>query len=311
MIEAEAKVNLRSIDLNLLVVLRALVEERSVSRAGRRIGLSQSATSHALARLRHLLKDELLVRAPAGMEPTPRALRLAAQVRLILEDIEATFAPDQFDPASEARRFDVVVETYETIVILAGLVDRVRREAPNIDLSIRSASSAAIVEEIDKGTTDIAIGTFEGIGDRFMSCSLLTDRYVCAMRKGHPLLGSALTLEAFLQTPHLVVSMSGGSEDPVDAALAALGHSRRVALRLPNGLAAAVALSRSDMIAVVSAGAAQMFAQAAALATVEPPLALPPTTFRLIWHRRLNDSAGHAWLRRTLAAVGGSASAPA
>ena len=299
--------NLRTIDLNLLVVLRALVEEGSVSRAGQRIGLSQSATSHALARLRLLVKDKLLVRSATGMEPTPRALRLAVQVRAILEDIEATLAPDTFDPRTETRTFDVMVETYETIVIVAGIVDRVSRAAPNIDLSIRSASSAAITDEIDKGTADIAIGSFADIGDRFMNCRLLSDRYVCVMRAGHPLAAAPMTLAAFLAAPHLVVSMSGGSGDLVDATLAAAGHRRRVALRLPNGLAAAVALSRSDLIAVVSAGAAGMFARAAPLAIVEPPLALPAMNFRLIWHRRLNDNAAHTWLRHTLASLGAAA----
>ena len=303
--------NLRSIDLNLLVVLRALVEECSVSRAGQRIGLSQSATSHALGRLRLLLQDELLVRAPTGMEPTPRALRLAGQVRSILEDIEATFAPERFDPSTEARSFDVLVETYETIVILADLVDRVSREAPNVDLVIRSASNAVIADEIDKGQADIAIGAFAGLGDRFMNCHLLSDRHVCVMRPDHPLARAPLTLAGFLQAPHLLVSMSGGVEDRVDATLAASGHRRRVALRLPNGLAAAVALSRSDMIAVVTEGAARMFARAEPLAIVEPPLEFPASAFRLIWHRRLNDSAAHGWLRRTLVSIGAGVSSDA
>jgi DNA-binding transcriptional LysR family regulator len=301
--------NLRSIDLNLLVVLRALVEECSVSRAGQRIGLSQSATSHALGRLRLLLKDELLVRTPTGMEPTPRALRLAGQVRSILEDIEATLAPDEFDPASETRSFDVRVETYETIVIVADLVDRIRREAPNIDLVIQSAPREIITDEIDKGQVDIAIGSFAGIGDRFMNCHLLTDRHVCVMRADHPLAQAPLTLDSFLEAPHLVVSMSGGVEDQIDATLAAAGHKRRIALRLPNGLAAAIALSRSDMIAVVTAGAARMFARVAPLSIVAPPLDLPSTAFRLIWHRRLNDSAAHIWLRHTLVSIGSGVSA--
>ena len=156
------------------------------------------------------------------------------QVRAILEDIEATLAPDTFDPRTETRTFDVMVETYETIVIVAGIVDRVSRAAPNIDLSIRSASSAAITDEIDKGTADIAIGSFADTGDRFMNCRLLSDRYVCVMRAGHPLAAAPMTLAAFLAAPHLVVSMSGGSGDLVDATLAAAGHRRRVALRLPE-----------------------------------------------------------------------------
>lgn len=296
--------NLRGIDLNLLVVLNALTEERSVRRAGARIGLSQSATSHALARLRALLGDELLVRTATGMEPTPRALALAGPIRLALDGIQATLAPDRFDPATARRTFSIVVETYGTIVIVADMVDRIRREAPGIDVTVRSGPPAQIVDDIDKGRADIAIGSPRALPGRFVTRQLMTDRHVCLMRAGHPLAGGAMTLAQFLGTPHLLVSMNDEAEDLVDHALAAAGLARRIAFRLPNGLAAVAALLRSDMIAVVSEGAARMFAGLSPLVMTEPPLALPATTFRLIWNRHLHESAGHVWLRRVLADIG-------
>ncbi len=299
--------SLRSIDLNLLVVLNALIEEGSVRRAGHRLGLSQSATSHALARLRTLLGDELLVRTARGMEPTPRALRLSGRLRLALEDIEATLAPEAFDPSEARRSFHISVETYETIVILSGIVEQVSREAPGIDIAIQSGSNDLIVEDIDKGRADIAIGTFEGLPERFMTRQLFRDRHVCVMRADHPLAQQPLTLEAFLQTPHVLISQSGKMEDIVDDALAQQGLQRRIAFRLPNGLAAVVALTQSDMIAVVSFGAAQMFRSVAPLIIVDLPLSLPRTTFRLIWNRRLNDNPAHAWLRRKLVTIGEAA----
>ena len=296
--------NLRGIDLNLLVVLNALTEERSVRRAGARIGLSQSATSHALARLRALLGDELLVRTAAGMEPTPRALALAGPIRLALDAIQATLAPDRFDPAAARRAFSIVVETYGTIVIVADMVDRIRREAPGIDVTVRSGPPAQIIDDIDKGRADIAIGSVRSLPGRFVTRQLMTDRHVCLMRAGHPLADGAMTLAQFLDTPHLLVSMNDEAGDLVDHALAAAGLARRVAFRLPNGLAAVAALLRSDMIAVVSEGAARLFAGLAPLVITEPPLQLPATTFRLIWNRHLHESAEHAWLRRVLADIG-------
>ncbi len=299
--------NLRGIDLNLLVVLNALTEERSVRRAGARIGLSQSATSHALARLRGLLGDELLVRTATGMEPTPRALALAGPIRLALEEIQATLAPDRFDPATARRAFTIVVETYGTIVIVADMVDRIRREAPGIDVTVRSGPAAGIVDDIDKGRADIAIGSVRSLPGRFVTCHLLADRHVCLMRAGHPLAGGAMTLAGFLDTPHLLVSMNDEAEDVADQALAAAGLARRIAFRLPNGLAGVAALLRSDMIAVVSEGAARMFADIAPLVIAEPPLKLPAIAFRLVWNRRLHESAGHVWLRRVLVEIGQAA----
>ena len=153
--------NLRSFDLNLLVALDALLETQSVRRAGERLGLSQSATSHALDRLRKLLGDELLVRTSGGMTATPRALELAIPVHQILHDIQGALAPKSFDAATAEVNFNVAVETYETIVVLPQLVDEVRRQAPGVTLAIRSGSTAEILEGIDQGRIDVAIGRFE------------------------------------------------------------------------------------------------------------------------------------------------------
>ena len=289
--------SLRNIDLNLLVVLDALVEERSVRKAALRIGLSQSATSHALGRLRVILEDELLVRTPLGMEPTPRALTLAARVRPALHEIESTLVPDRFDPATADCKFTVAVETYETIGVLAPLVDRVRAEAPSVDFIIRSGSENAIYDDIDKCSADLAIGAFRTLPDRFMTRYLLSDDYVCVMRSDHKLAARPMNIKTFLTTPHLFVSMSGATFDAVDEELAAKGLQRRIAFRLPHGLAAVVALSRSDMIAVVSRRAAQLFAQVAPLVIVDLPITIPSVKFRLIWNRRLHENAAHQWLR--------------
>ncbi len=297
-------VNLRGIDLNLLVVLDALLAERSVGRAGARIGLSQSATSHALDRLRKLLGDDLLVRTGSGMEPTPRAVALAGPVRASLQGIEAALAPARFDPAEAEDAFTIAVETYETIVLLPGIVDAMRREAPRIPLTVRSGSVEDILAGVDSGRVDVAIGAFRGLPDRFVTSGLLSDGHACAMRPDHPLASAPLTLDRYLGAPHLRVSMSGDGADAVDAALAAMGLHRKVAMQLPHGLAAVVALARSDLVASVTRGAARGFAEAVPLAVLDLPFDVPRTAFRLVWNRRFSDSPAHAWLRRRLVAIG-------
>lgn len=296
--------NLRSIDLNLLVVLDALVEERSVRRAAERIGLSQSATSHALERLRNLLDDELLVRTSTGMEPTPRALDLAGPVRLALEEIQGALATPHFDPAREERSFTVAIETYETIIVLPSLVDVFRKEAPGLKLVAKSASVQDILAGIDQGRVDLGIGLFNDLPDRFMTCRLMSDRYVCAMRADHPLASVPLTLDAYCNAPHLLVSMSGAPSDPIDQVLARLKRERNVVMRLPHGLAAVIALARSDMIASMTSGAAKAFSVAGPLVLRDLPFETPRADFRLVWNRRFKDSPAHTWFRRKFTSFG-------
>ena len=295
--------NLRSIDLNLLVLFDALIEMRSVRRAGERVGLSQSATSHALDRLRKLLGDELLVRTASGMEPTPRALSLAGPLRLALQDIQTALAPDRFEPAEAEIGLTIAVETHETIVVLPLLVDEVRREAPGIALTIKSRSLEDILDGVDQGRVDVAIGLFKWLPDRFMTCRLLSDEHACVIRADHPIARSPLTLELYLDAPHLLISMSGSATNAVDDALADQGLRRRIAMQMPHGLAAVIALTRSDMITSVTRGVARVFAAAAPVVVMDLPFNVPASTFRLVWNRRFHTDPARVWLRRKLVAI--------
>ena len=296
--------NLRAIDLNLLVILDSLIEERSVRRAGDRIGLSQSATSHALDRLRKVLDDEILVRTTSGMEPTARAQAIASPLKAALEGLSAALEPPHFDPSGAVGNFTVGVETYETIRVLPGLVGQVRREAPNMELTVRSGAVYDILSWLDQGRMDVGIGRFHGLPDRFMTCALMSDRYVCAMRSGHPLSQVPMTLDRYLSATHLLISMSGATEDVVDTTLEKLNHRRNVVMRLPHGLAALMALADSDVIATVARGAASTFAGFVPLTLVAPPFDIAKTEFRLIWSRRLHENPAHQWLRRKIIAIG-------
>jgi DNA-binding transcriptional LysR family regulator len=293
---------LRSFDLNLLVVLEALIAERSVQQAGKRLGLSQSATSHALDRLRNLLGDQLLVRGVSGMEPTPRALRVVDPLRAALQDIERTLTPDTFSPAAAEGGFTIAVEAYGTVVVLPGLVE-VLKEAPRIEITVRSGSSDEILAGIDRGTFDLAIGSFGHTPDRFMTCHLLSDEHVCVMRADHPEADGSLSLDKYLAANHLLLSMSSSQVDEVDEALASRGQKRRITMRVPDALAAAIALIRSDMLASLTCGAARMLATTAPLACVALPFSVPAAELKLLWNKRLHHSPDHIWLRRKLVAI--------
>jgi DNA-binding transcriptional LysR family regulator len=268
--------------------------------------LSQSATSHALDRLRKLLGDQLFVRTPLGMEPTPRALSLAGPLRLALQEIQAALAPESFHPIDAEGGFTIGVETYETIIVLPQLV-QIRKEAPKIEITVRSGSSEEILTAVDRGGFDLAIGLFRDLPDRFMTCHLLTDDHVCVMRADHPQAQAPLTMEAYLAASHLLLSMSGASTDVVDVALAQRNLARRIVMRLPHGLAAVIALARSEMLASITRGAAAMFEQSAPLAHVDLPFPVPASEFRLVWNRRLHGSPAHTWLRRKLVAIAADA----
>jgi DNA-binding transcriptional LysR family regulator len=294
--------NLRSIDLNLLVILDALIAERSVQGAGRRLGLSQSATSHALDRLRKLLGDQLLVRTALGMEPTPRALSLAGRLRSALQEIEGALTPNTFDPVVAEGGFTIAIETYGTIVVLPQLVE-IRNTAPGIEITVWSGSVDEILVGIDRGAFDLAVGSFQHLPDRFVTCHLFSDEHVCVMRAGHPEARGSLSLEKYLAADHLLLNMSGSRSDEVDEALASRDLARRIVMRVPHALAAVIALARSDMLASVTRGAAHMFAETAPLVCVDLPFSIPAAEFRLVWNRRVHNSPGHIWLRRKLVAI--------
>ncbi|MCB9544808.1 MAG: LysR family transcriptional regulator [Myxococcales bacterium] len=288
--------SLESLNLNLLVTLDALLEARSVTAAARRLGLTQSAVSHALGRLRALLGDAVLVRTPAGMVPTPRAAALEAPLRRALLGLHhLVFEPPGFDPGASTRTFRVATSDLFA-VFLAPVVARSRADAPGVDLDI-VGSGADPFEGLESGAVDVAIGVNAPGAERFLRLVLLRERFVCLVRTDHPEVGEALDLDTFCRLPHALISPSGRGGGAVDAALAQVGRSRRIALRIKFFLAAPFALARSDLILTAPSRLAQELAAALPLRIVEPPLALPDFDLCLFFHERLRDDPGHRWLR--------------
>ncbi len=268
-------VHLQGLDLNLLVALDALIAERSVTRAAERLGLSQPAVSHTLARLRKALGDPLLVRAPRGMELTPRAQSIAAPLARALSDIAAAVRPPgSFHPARAKRRFRIATDDYLGRLLLPKLLARLWQEGPGIDVEVAVAGPRS-GHQLADGLVDAVIAPAGVIGrlPGAYTQHLFDERFASLSRIGHPAIRRRLTLDAFVALPHVLVAPGGRPGSIVDTALAKLGLRRRVAVIIPHFLAALPIVRQSD--AIVTIGRRLAVASRDGLRIHAPPLDLP------------------------------------
>lgn len=300
--------HLEAMDLNLLVALRALLEERHVTRAARRVGLSQPAMSHALARLRGLLDDPLLVRTSKGMQPSARASGIVRPLARALEDVErALAAPKAFDPTTSTQTFRIATNDYIELVVLPRLLATLSREAPGVDVRVASLGSRAF-EHLGEGRSDIAIGVVGAMGEPIpprgiRSRRLLTDDFVCVVREGHPRLKKRLSLDDFVSLSHALVAPRGKSGSVVDTALAKLGKTRRVAVEVPHFLVAPHIVRETDLILTLARRVARALAPLLGLRQLAPPLELPGFSMAMVWHERQHNDPAHVWLRAVVASA--------
>lgn len=295
--------SLRAIDLNLLVILEALLSERHLSRAATRLHMSQPAVSHALARLRHLLGDPLLLRGKGGFQPTARALALARPLAEALQNVRSVLGGAAFDAASTQRVFRLAMSDYGAAQVLPALLRRLRTDAPGIDLSISYASRPAMLAALQDGEIDLALGVFAQLPQQLHSDLLFEETFICAMDPASLAPDQVLTLEAYLARPHvLVASTDGGMAGEVDAALAKLGKTRRIAVRLPHWTVAPELLKGTDLILTVARRAVQGHAGQGWMLQA-PPFAIAPFGFELVRHHRTDGDAGIAWLRAAIASA--------
>jgi len=283
-------------DLGLLLTLDALLQEVSVTRAARRLGLSTPGTSHALARIRRRLGDPILVRAGRQMVLTPRAERLRPHVRSLVEEASRVLRPPgPFVPRTLAHTFTVFA-TDHALLVLGRAVDRlVRTEAPQVSLRFLPAVADDWLA-LREGSADLSVRLPELVPPEFRSRPLLTEPFVCVVRRGHPRVRSRLTLAQYLGLEHLVVAPDGKAGQ-VDEVLAARGLERRIRRTLPCMDVALRIVAETDYVLTVSGSAATAAAVALDLRILPPPLALEPTALQLLWHPRLDNEPANAWLR--------------
>jgi len=296
------EMNWGAFDLNLLLVFDAVMHERNVTLAGQRIGLSQPAMSHALNRLRYMLKDQLFIRTPEGMVPTPRAEQLATPLRRALSEMQLALEPESFVPREASRRFTIAVNNYAAVAVSPTLVMAAADAAPSIRLDLRPSGTLSIVDLLDRGELDLAIGSFEDPGERFALTPLLKDSFVLTMRRGHPAERRQLTANSFADLSHLEISSSGEDTTFIDSWLARRGLIRRIALRAPY-LSTPRILARSDMVATLSRRIAEAFVGTDELQIRELPCQSPRVAIGMMWHRRLENQPAHRWLRGLIEAV--------
>lgn len=292
--------NIRSVDLNLLVALDALLSELHVTRAAERVGLSQPAMSNALSRLRHVFKDDLLVRTPHGMQATPRARELTGPVRQVLRSIERVLDGDtRFDPASSDRRFAVRLSDLLGRMLLPALVADLAASAPAIRFDVVHLPPHHTTDALERDEIDLAVSMGLGHAASIQSEPLMQDRMVCVMRREHPAALVELTPDAFLAAKHLKVSMSPTDLRFADDVLSRLGKTRNVVLNLPHWMLVPYVLERSDLISVMPRSFALTIA-GETLATRDLPLPSPSFDWTIYWHRRNEGSDALRWLRRKL-----------
>ena len=279
--------NLRGIDLNLLVVLDALLDEAHVSRAAHRLNLSQPAVSSALQRCRDLFGDRLLERGRGGMARTPLAETLRAPLRSILTEVETLLDPEEM-PLEQIERVVRITTADDPAALLAcPLVKGLARTAPGITVAFRPwLGQDAVRRELLDGDTDIAIAVFDREIENVEIRSLFDADYVVAMRKGHPA-AAAFDLDAWLACPHVVVSGRGDLRTPIDAQLASMGYRRRVGLVVPSFQLVPAVLAATDMMAMLPRQSIAVHAHLD-LAVFPPPVAVDGFTLNVAWHARQN-----------------------
>jgi DNA-binding transcriptional LysR family regulator len=316
-------VHFAALDLNLLRVFDALIDERSVTRAGERLGLSQSAISHALNRLRCVLGDELFVRGPEGMQPTARATEIAPRLRQGLIQLQLALAPTEFVPAHTDRRFTIACGEYVGTVLVPALVARLRSAAPQAELRIRP-SNTGVAEALLAGRADLAIGSFRRIPEWFAHETLFSETRVWALGADHRAAWQELTLERLAALPHVIITATGEDEHAVSGyvvdhglerlvmrseigllqgALAAHGLRRSIGLTTPHFFAALAVLSHSDMTASLPRRLAVAVAGAYRLELFEPPYPSPPFDIMALWHREHGCDPAIDWLRSVVRGV--------
>jgi DNA-binding transcriptional LysR family regulator len=291
---------LAAVDLKLLVVFDAVMSEGSVTRAGTRLGMTQPAVSNALGRLRHLLKDELFVRAQGSIRPTPRALELTGPVRHALKQIEAVLDPSDFDPGRDARVFKLAMSDHVAVTILPHLVERLEKIAPNVDLQVRPKFNRTVADLLDGHEIDFALGVVPDAPVRFSRTTLFEDVYMCAMRRGHKLARGSLTLDRFATVKHLVVRPAGEATNLIDHVLESEGLERRMALTVNQFLAVPAIIGNTDLVATLFRRTAEQLGILDGPDLVVRPLPLPPAQATLLWHPTMTHHKAHRWVREVL-----------
>jgi len=292
---------LTDIDLNQLVLFQQLMVERRVSRVAENLGLTQPAVSNALARLRRTLGDELFLRTPAGMVPTPFAEALAEPVGEALGLIHRGLnRQTRFDPAAVKGSITIAMTDIGEIVFLPALVERLGREAPGLMVNTVRNTAVNLPEAMASGQVDLAIGLLPQLKAGFFQRRLFVQRYVCLVRQGHPLARKKPTLAGFRQAEHLLVVSAGTGHGRVDEVMRRAGIERTTRLTVPHFVGVGHILQGTDLVATVPERLADQLVVPFGLVALPHPVKLPEAPINVFWHAKVHRSPAHQWWRGVL-----------
>jgi DNA-binding transcriptional LysR family regulator len=304
--------NLRTFDLNLLLAFDTLMRERNVTRAAESMFVTQSAMSHTLHRLRQQLNDPVLIKSPAGMQPTALALALVEPVRSLLQEMERLLeAPQAFDPASSQRRFTIAATDYMEFLILPELSRLIEQSAPGVDIHVKRTESAFPLPQLENGSLDVVLGFASVLNPpAHLHCEhLFMDRMACVVRQDHQKIKAAPTLEAYLAETHMLISRTGDKLGVIDEKLLELGLERRINFIVPHFLSAPLIVAQSNMILSLPYRLAIAFQKLVPLEVLPVPVSLPDYDLAMIWHPLWEKDPAHGWLREQVSSIGRKISA--
>ena len=305
--------HIASLDLNLLRVFDVLLEERSVTRAGARLGLTPSAVSHALSRLRYHMGDELFRRDAQGMQPTRKALEIGPNLHAALVQLQGALTPADFHPATSDHRVSVVAGAYACAVLMPAVVAELQARAPGVMLRI-AENPLDLVEQLDSGQVDFVVSVFESAPERFARERLFAEALTWVVRAGHPICASAATLEDLVSVPHVVVagrreatgrpaiSLRSSWEDlgAFESELAKRNLRRRIGVVAPDTFSAMTIVVRSEMAALIPRRLALLSAQSGRLALIEPPYESAAVDVTLLYRKDRLAEPPVTWMRELL-----------
>ncbi|MES2877404.1 MAG: LysR family transcriptional regulator [Pseudomonadota bacterium] len=311
--------NFRTLDLNLLRVFDEIMTERSLTRAARKLSITQPAVSNALRRFREAMDDELITRHGQVMVPTPRALALWPAVREALHQLQEVLTPSTFVPAEANTTFVLAMADATAAKLMPDLVEVMDREAPGVSIRVVPLTTRDPRHLLDLEAADLAIGYFPAVfadltaraqaGEAvaFAHQRLYSGEYVCVMRRGHPLDGLPLTLDRYCAARHLLVSFSGRPFGFVDQALALLGRERRIVLTVNQFFTAGKVVAHSNLLTVLPRHFVSVTGFADQLVLQELPYPVPTVHIDALWHHRVHRDSAHEWLRATISRLSSSA----
>lgn len=295
--------NIKGIDLNLLIAFDAVMRERNITLAARRIGLSQPALSHALSRLRRALGDPLFVRTGHGMEPTPYAERLAEPIRRACNLIgDALCVGNAFEPAKSNRIFTFYMTDIGEVVLLPSLLRCLQKEAPQVGIKVVRIPQFGVHDAMATGEVDLAVGLFPSLQTGFYEQRLYRDNFVCIARHDHPAIGNSLTAKQFGEIPHVMVSSTGtGHEAAIENVFAAQQVKRSIALTVPDFVVLPTIVAQTDLIVTIPERVARSFPSSINIKLLKPPIAFPDIEIKQHWHERFHHDPANRWMRSVIA----------